>query len=181
MDIEMPRMDGIEAAQRLRKMDRDVVLIFVTNMAKYAIKGYEVNAMSYILKPVNYFAFSYTLKRILQGMPKRDENFVLVPIENGEIRLSSDQIWYIEVLNHRLLFHTKERTYEMFGTLQKMEERFRGSCFVKCNKSYLVNLKFVARVEKNMVRVGENELQISRPRRKDFLMALTEYYGHGGT
>ena len=58
MDIEMPLMDGMTAAKCIRELDQSVIIIFITNMAKYAIKGYEVGALDFVLKPVSYFAFS---------------------------------------------------------------------------------------------------------------------------
>ena len=65
LDISMPVMDGMETARQIRKIDSDVVLLFVTSLSQYAIRGYEVNAMDYILKPVSYFAFSQRLNRAM--------------------------------------------------------------------------------------------------------------------
>lgn len=180
MDIEMPYMDGLKAAKRLRELDRSVILVFVTNMAQYAIRGYEVNAMSYLLKPVNYFSIQYLMKRIITELSYRTQTYILIPSNTGMARLVSDEILYIEVLNHRLIFHTTKGNYEMFGTLKRMEEHFRSCHFAQCGKSYLVNLRYVTQVEKNTVYVKDCPLQISRPRKAAFLMALTEYYGSGG-
>ena len=58
LDVEMPEMDGMKAAEKIREMDEEVILIFITNMAKYAIRGYQVQALDYVLKPVKYEAFS---------------------------------------------------------------------------------------------------------------------------
>ena len=65
MDIEMPGLDGMSAAEKIRETDRDVIIIFITNMAQYAIKGYQVRARSYILKPVNYYSFEMELKEAI--------------------------------------------------------------------------------------------------------------------
>ena len=66
MDIEMPGMSGMRVAEKLREMDGDVTLVFVTKMAQFAIKGYEVDAFDYILKPVNRQRFFSTFSRILK-------------------------------------------------------------------------------------------------------------------
>ena len=63
LDVEMKHLDGMTTAERIRKMDADVILIFITNMAQYAIRGYSVGALDYVLKPVPYFAFSEQLKK----------------------------------------------------------------------------------------------------------------------
>lgn len=63
LDIEMPLLNGIETAKKLRKFDSDVCIIFVTNMPQFALKGYEVDALDYVLKPVNSFNIKNTVKR----------------------------------------------------------------------------------------------------------------------
>ena len=70
-DIEMPELGGMDAAERIRTVDPDVVLVFVTNMAQYAIRGYEVDALDFVLKPVNYYQFSTKLARALQRVQRR--------------------------------------------------------------------------------------------------------------
>ena len=71
MDVEMKFMDGMSAAEEIRKIDTEVVIIFITNMAQYAIRGYAVDALDYVLKPVSYFAFSQRLNRAISRMKKR--------------------------------------------------------------------------------------------------------------
>ena len=71
MDVEMPRLDGFGAAEAIRAVDADVVLVFVTNMAQYAIRGYEVDALDYVLKPVNYYQFCTKLSRAIQRVQRR--------------------------------------------------------------------------------------------------------------
>ncbi len=75
MDVEMKFMDGMSAAEEIRKMDTEVVIIFITNMAQYAIRGYAVDALDYVLKPVSYFAFSQRLNRAIGRMKKRDKDY----------------------------------------------------------------------------------------------------------
>ena len=72
MDVEMPGLDGFGAAEKIRAVDGDAVLVFVTNMAQYAIKGYEVDALDYVLKPVNYYyQFCTKLSRAVQRVERR--------------------------------------------------------------------------------------------------------------
>lgn len=180
LDIEMPHMDGISAAQQIRRQDQDVIIIFITNLAKYAIRGYEVNALDFVLKPVSYYALSMRLDRIVSSLAQRNRQYLLINIEDGVIRLSTDDITYIEVLRHRLYIHTKEECYTSAGTLTEMEERLRSAGFARCNKGYLVNLRHVSRIYPDSVEIGPDRLLISRRKRDEFLSAVTDYYGRGG-
>lgn len=83
MDIEMPQMNGIEAAKKLRAFDTQCSLIFVTNMARYAVAGYEVDAMDFLVKPVGYFNFSMKLKKAVQIQKEKKNTYVLLHTRDG--------------------------------------------------------------------------------------------------
>lgn len=180
LDIEMPRLNGMEAAQRIRRQDQDVYIIFITNMAKYAIRGYEVNALDYMLKPVNYFAFAMKMDKVTACLARREKRSMVFSTEDGLIKLAEEEIAYIEAVNHRLLVHTPGRCYTARGTLSELEQRLDGGNFVRCNKGYLVNLRHISRVKADTVVVAGDELVIARRRRDAFLLAVTDYYGGGG-
>lgn len=180
LDIEMPIMDGMTAARHIRKADQDVAIIFITNMAKYAIKGYEVNALDFVLKPVSYFAFAMKLDKVVARLSRQNHSCLLLQTEGRMVRLSAEEITYIEVIHHRLQIHTEEQDYTASGTLTTMEERLREEGFVRCNKGYLVNLRHVKRIYADSVLVGNERLLISRRKREEFLAAVTDYYGGGG-
>lgn len=74
MDIEMKSMDGMTAAEHIRDVDGDVVIMFITNMAQYAIRGYRVDALDYVLKPISYFSFTQRLGKAMERMRRREEN-----------------------------------------------------------------------------------------------------------
>ena len=97
MDIELPGMDGMEAARRLREVDRQAILLFVTNMARFAVKGYEVDAMDYLVKPVQYGSFSLKLRRALARWEQTSET-LLVSQPNGFQRLLLREIRYLDKL-----------------------------------------------------------------------------------
>ena len=96
MDIQMKFMDGISAARKIREMDQEVIIIFITNMTNYAIRGYEVDAMDYIVKPVEYFAFSHKLDRAVKRIRKKEKHYISIPMENGVRKMDIAGIYYIE-------------------------------------------------------------------------------------
>lgn len=177
LDVKMKDMDGYSAAKHIRKVDDDVILIFITNMVQYAIKGYQVNAMSYLLKPVSYFAFSQELKRSLKHLKKNNKSFLTLPVEQGVLRLDIEKIYYIDREKHCVLIHTAEDVYPMVGTMKDMEAELEGKHFFRCNSGYLVNLAQVRGVQDSLALVGEYEIPVSRPKRKAFMTALTDYWG----
>ena len=134
LDVEMKHLDGMETARKIRELDPDVMLIFITNMAQYAIKGYAVGALDY----------------------------------------------YLESEGHRVHFYTEEGDFAAPGALKALEEKLADRPFARCNSGYLVNLAQVQAVQQNTVQVGPYELQVSRPKRKSFLAALTDYIGGDG-
>lgn len=179
LDIEMDEIDGMEAAREIRKRDQDVVLVFITNMAQYAINGYDVGALDFVLKPINYYTFSVRLDRAVSRVKKRKPEEILLNHQDGTKRIRVDQIYYVEVQNRMLHYHTDHGVFVVRGTLQGAELLLRESHFVRCNHWYLVNLQYVSEIRKNLVIVAGDELEISRRNKTAFMSELTDYMGIG--
>jgi DNA-binding LytR/AlgR family response regulator len=177
LDIEMKRVDGMQAARTIREFDSNVIIIFITNMSQYAISGYSVGALSFLLKPVPYFAFSQELTKSIERLSKRKLKPILIPSENGVIIVNSSDIMFIESYRHELIIVTQNGEHRIRGTIKKMEEELIDFHFYRCNNGYLVNLSYVTGVKDEKAILGNHELKISRPRKKDFMDALTQYIG----
>ena len=96
LDVQMRRLDGMSAAESIRRIDPEVILIFITNMAQFAIRGYAVDALDYILKPVPYFAFSQQMQKAIDRVRKRQKVYLMVPVEGGLRRVDVNTIYYLE-------------------------------------------------------------------------------------
>ncbi len=177
LDVEMKRLDGMKTAEYIRNLDKNVIIIFITNMSQYAIKGYAVDALSYLLKPLPYFAFSQELKRSIEKIKSREHSYILLPTDNGVERYEMSEILYVESMKHKLMFKTAKNNIKITGTMKETEEKFSKHNFFRCNNCYLVNLAKVRGVKDNCAIVDDDLLQISRPRKKAFMQALTAFLG----
>lgn len=182
LDVEMPRLDGISAAAEIRAQDSAVQLIFITNMAQYAIKGYEVDALDYVLKPVSYYAFSLKLQKALRVLRAREERNLLLTVGGEVLRLSVSELYYVEVYNHQLRYHTARQDYTTTGSraLRDVAAELAVASFALCNNCYLVNLKYVDGVKDDHVQICGARLKISRGRRREFMQALLDFYKGAG-
>ncbi len=179
MDIEMPNMDGMSAARRLRVLDEQVILIFVTNMAQFAAKGYEVDALDYVIKPFSYNDFERKLRRAVAIRGEESASVMIMQRARTQRVLLRD-IEYIEVKNHNLLYHTERGILTGTGTLQDVEDKLRDRGFLRCNKAFVVNGRHVVAVKGNELTLsgGEN-VTIGRAYKKTFMEALAASMGDG--
>ena len=175
MDIEMKFMDGMTAAEMIRQKDAEVVIIFITNLPQYAIKGYAVDALDYVLKPVSYYAFSQRINRAITRMSRRQKRYLSVTTREGTHKLAYDSINYIEVQAHELVYHTTDGSVTAPGTLKEVEKTLDMQTFFRCNKGCLVNLERVDGIRGDDAVVAGELVLVSRSRKKVFLDALNNY------
>jgi DNA-binding LytR/AlgR family response regulator len=177
MDIDMDGRDGIGTAKEIRKKDQDVIIIFITNMAQMAIRGYEVQALDFVLKPVSYYSFAMKMRNAVSMINNKKSRNLILNMPNGYRKISTDELLYIEVSAHYLCYHTTEGEFRQKSSLKEIEKKLEGLSFKRCNNCYLVNLKYVDGVDRDDILIGGDRLKISRPRKKEFLQSLANYMG----
>ncbi len=179
MDIELPDGNGMQIVKKLREHDSSTLVIFVTNLAQYAVKGYEVRAFDFIVKPISYYNFSLKLSSALECLEENKEVEIWISNRDGRFRLLASEIYFVEVMRHYLTYHTANGDYTVLGSISAAANALKDAPFVFCNRCFLVNLNHVSQVRRTEVTVGGVSLQISRQKSAGFLKALNDWLAGG--
>ena len=179
MDIMMPKLNGLEASKVLYRIDKHVGIVFLTNMEKYAVKGYDVGAIDFLIKPIDYYTFESKLSRILRRLDSKREEFKLVNTEDGITKLSLAGICFVETEKHYLYYHTDDgRVIRERGAIGVLEAQLQGNGFCLANSGTLVNLRSVSDILRSTVCLKNGEtITLSRSKRKIFMETFTQYIG----
>ena len=174
MDIQMRFMDGMTAAEKIRQMDQKVIIMFITNMIQYAVRGYEVDAMDYVVKPVEYFSFSQKLDKAVGRMRSEVKEFLTIPIGEGVVKIDIADIYFIEGQRHNVIYHTSRGDYCSRITMKELEEKLAVHNFFRCAKGYLVNMNHVEGFVGSDCVIHNVHITVSRTRKKEFMNLLLQ-------
>lgn len=177
LDIVMARSNGVDVAHRLRESDPGVLIVFVTEAVQYALEGYGVHALDFLIKPLYYTSFCSTMQRALTVMRRRAPAMVRVSFDKTTSYLDATSILYVETQAKGTLIHARSGDYRCADTLRDLEERLAPLGFGRCHQTYLVNLAQVQTVRKTDVLVGDAWLPLSRHRRERFVELLLSEVG----
>lgn len=182
LDIQMPGIDGMEAAQLMRTYDEQTPIIFVTNLAQYALHGYEVDALDFIVKPVQYYNFRMKMDSALRHMRRNGGRSIAVNLRDGMRVIPLADIEYVEVVNHDISYHLvgEPEAFVAYGSLSKFEQDVEGSTFVRISNSCMVNMNLIRSVKGQAVSMrGGDTLFFSRSKKKAAVDAITSFLGNG--
>ena len=180
MDILLPDSNGFETAKRLRQIDKTVLLIFVTNLQQFAVKGYEVDAIDFIIKPVYYRGFCLKMDKAVNLIKQKDTREIIIKRSAGIIKVPLKSVYYVEVIGHKIIFHTSGGEIDSGGSLAELEKRLKEDDFLRCNNCYLVNLKHIRSIDKYDITMSNGDLlRISQTKKKSFMSAFAKWLGKG--
>lgn len=177
LDIEMERSNGIKVARAIRKKDTNAVIIFISQMTKYAVEGYDVNALDYVVKPVDYYSFEIKMRKAINYLETHRSGRIQLNMDGDYVWLFSDEIKYIEVFNHELVYHTLKGEYRVNGSMAAAADQLKGYNFRQCSRYCIVNLKYVTGLRDHDLCVEGTVIQVSKRRRKEMVEALLDYFG----
>lgn len=180
LDIHMPEIDGLSFIRTLKSPPK---IILTTAYPQYALEGYELDVVDYLLKPVSF-------ERFLKAVNKAREQLTVTPAEpattpqaaTGDLFIKSDgkylrvncpDILYVEGLRNYLLVHTKEKKIIAHSTMKNIEDELSSyPSFVRIHKSYLVNTSYITEIEGNMVKLGQTELPVGSVYKNELLKLI---------
>lgn len=179
MDIDLPGITGMEAAEHLRSYDTETPLIFVTNLAQYAVHGYAVDALDFIVKPVAYDDFALRMDRALRAMERNRKTTITLQTSDGLRIVPLASIEYVDILRHDLFYHLAggAGALKRRGSIRQAAEQL-GPEFVKVSSSCLANMGHIKLVRQESIVMSSNiELFFSRGCRKTALESIAAFIG----
>ncbi len=150
LDIEMPDMDGLAASARLKEIDQDILVVFVTGHVEYAATAFQLEAVDYLVKPISREAIHRSLNRVkkrLQASERSTSSFKITVIRNNHEMyfINTSDILYLEKQLRKTIVHTGHGEYSTSETLQSLQEKLPGH-FFRCHKSFVINLNKIEKV-----------------------------------
>lgn len=171
LDIQMPKITGLDFFKTLQHAPP---VIFTTAYPQYALDGFELNALDYLVKPISFDRFLkaamrakefYEIRQINATEVKKDETgpgYFFIKADNKLVKLQFDEILFAEALQNYVVIHTREKKYITYLTFKSVEEYLPANQFIKTHKSYIVSALKIESIEGNDIQIGQHHIPISR-------------------
>ncbi len=173
LDIQMRLLNGLRAAEHIRRMDEGVGIIFLTTLTQYGLEGYKYQAANYIIKPMKYIRLKAEMDQWLKKRRPEEDPAILVSNDTGKYKVFLRSLKYVETFNRSLLLHTESEDIICHKSMKEMEQILQDKGFVRCHTSYIVNLSYIKGVKKLEIELVTGEkIPVSQPKRKEFMEKL---------
>lgn len=177
LDIEMPGEDGVQLAKKIRKVDKQIDIIFITAIPDYISEGYNVDAINYLIKPISEEKLYECLDKAIEKIPI-EEKSMLIEVDGETIRILEKDILYIEAFSHSIDIHTINGKYRVRKNISIIEEELHEENFIRCHRSYIVGLKHIKRIGKTDITLDNNHVvPVSRRQYSLTNLAFIKYHG----
>lgn len=180
MDIDMPGINGMQAAEQLRKSNKDIDIIFTTNLPQFAVDGYKVQAIDFVIKPITFTNMSFALNKVIDKKTHASNGSFFLKMGGVAKRFQNNEIIYFEMIGHSILLHEEgKEPLKIRGALKNIEGLLNDEVFVKINSGIIINLSKVVSFEDGCVIMEDKaKLPISRSHKKEFATRLSRFYGN---
>jgi DNA-binding LytR/AlgR family response regulator len=174
LDIQMPELTGIEF---LRSLTQRPLVIFTTAYSEYALEGYELDVLDYLLKPIAFERFVQAVNKAAERLrllsnEKGEKDYILVKADHKVHRLRYDDILYVQSMLEYVAFYTPEGRILSLGSLRSLEDELPKSLFIRVHKSFIVAKKKVTTLEGNTVHIGKEKIPIGASYREEVMREL---------
>lgn len=173
LDVEMKNMNGIELAKRIRKDNNRAEIIFITSHFEFVGEGYEVDALHYLIKPISVEKLTQVLTKAAEKLSVEPPS-VVISCEGETVKLYEADILYVESFLHYIVIHTKDNEYKIKENISVFENKV-SDVFYRIHRSYLVSLKYITRISRTSVNIGNTELPLSRGKYDNINRAFIEH------
>lgn len=173
LDVEMQGMNGMQAAERIRGFDGEMLIVFVTGYSDYVFDGYRVNAMDYMLKPVQRERLQELLGRIRKRIAAKTDKEYIFKNTEGTYRFQLQEISYFYSDKRKVSLVCHDKEYSFYGKLDEVAEKLAG-CFVRIHQRYLVNPEKVDYIGTDCVIMAEQKLPVSRAMKENAMASLAK-------
>lgn len=176
LDIEMPGINGVELARKIREEDEFINIIFITALTDFIGEGYDVSAINYLIKPIKEEKLHECLDRAMQKIPE-EENWILIDEDEEIIRIKEKDILYIESFSHTIEINTLNEKYSIRKNIGTMEKELDQSLFIRNHRSYIVSVPHIEKIGREEIELDNGKVvPVSRRRYKDVNMKFIEYF-----
>jgi DNA-binding LytR/AlgR family response regulator len=185
LDINMPEISGIDFLKTLKNPPK---IIFTTAYSKYAVESYDLNAVDYLLKPITFDRFIKAIHKVTDLLPQelnnapvnkalpQQDDIVFVKSNGKMVRIMLSELWFVEGLKNYINLWTNNGKIIVHSTMKNFEEQLEGlPSFIRINKSFIVNLKFISEIDGNCVRVKDQLLTIGNTYRNEVKHIFERY------
>lgn len=173
LDVEMKNMNGIELAKRIRKDNNRAEILFITSHFEFVGEGYEVDALHYLIKPISVEKLTQVLTKAAEKLSVEPPS-VVISCEGETVKLYESDILYVESFLHYIVIHTKDNEYKIKENISVFENKV-SDVFYRIHRSYLVSLKYITRISRTSVNIGNTELPLSRGKYDDINRAFIQH------
>ncbi len=177
LDIHMDKLTGMDAAKKIREFDKRVEILFTTSISDYVHEGYEVRAYRYLIKPLTYEVVQKHLKECISNIIEKEANFLVINNKKNLMKINLDSVLYIETDKKNLIIHKTDKSYMIKMSMRNIEKLLNRKNFFRCHSSFLVNLKMVESLDKNIVYIKEAPIPVSKHRAQQLKKELTSLLG----
>lgn len=176
MDILLNGENGYQVASEIREINQRVKIIFLTSVTKYALRGYEIGASRYLLKPISIPKLKEVLLKTIDEITKDNNEYIIEKNDSGIFKIYMKDIVYIETSGRNTIIHMKDKEIISYQTMKNHLARL-NKMFVRCHAGIIVNLDYVVEMRKDSIKMRYGEIvPLSKNRKHEVKEALTSYF-----